>query len=107
MNTYERATFALDDLGEWQGVHNPETRWNGFACPLFTLETCREIATVVNDELVHSDEFVKFDDDRIFTVYVGNGDEEVNEVLPVMVNGVPMFPLGSHGWVWDTTEEGK
>lgn len=104
MNTYERATFALDELGKWQGVHNPETRWNGFACPLFTLDTCREIATVVNDELAHSDEFVKFDGDRVFTVYVGNGEEEVEEVLPIVVKGVPMFPLGSHGWVWDCVE---
>jgi hypothetical protein len=106
MNTeYVGATFALDDLGKWRGVHNPAIRWNGWACPLFTLDTCREIAEVIN-ALPDNEEKIFVTDSQVFSIYIGNGEEETGEYEPVTIDGVNFFALGAMGWVWDNEQEG-
>lgn len=100
MKTYERATFALEEFGHWEGVHIPSEKWNGFACPLFTLDTCKSIAELVN-ALPANDEVIEVTNEKVISIYLGNGEREVEEVLPVFVDGVAMFPLGAGGWVWD------
>jgi hypothetical protein len=105
MNTeYVGAMFALDELGLWHGVHNPSTRWNGWACPLFTLETCREIAEVIN-ALPDNEERIVVTDSQVFSVFIGNGEEETGEYEPVTIDGVNFFALGAMGWVWDVEEK--
>lgn len=97
-------SFTLDELGEWQGVHIPSERWNGWACPWFTLETCREIAEVIN-ALPDNEEKIVVTESQVFSVYIGNGEEEVTEVEPSIIAGAEFFPLGSWGWVWEVAQE--
>lgn len=98
---YVYESFALGDLGEWVGLHDPRVRWNGFACPLFALDTCRQIAEVVNALPDNCERIDITDDGRVFSVWLeGDDGEEASEVLPVCIGGVDWFPLGSHGWVW-------
>jgi hypothetical protein len=104
MNTnYVCDSFVLDELGEWQGVHIPSERWNGWACPWFTLDVCREIAEVIN-ALPDNEEKIVVTDSQVFSVYVGNGEEEKTEVEPSYIAGALFFPLGSWGWVWEVAE---
>lgn len=105
-SNYVCESFALDDLGEWQGVHIPTERWNGFACPMFTLDTCREIAEVINALEGNCERVDVTDDGRVFTVWLdGDNGEEPREVEPLRVAGADFFPLGSHGWVWTVAGE--
>jgi hypothetical protein len=99
MSRYVVESFVLDDLGEFDGVHIPSERWNGFACPLFTLDTCREIAEVIN-ALPYGEEIIRVTDSQVFSIYTGNGEEEILEIEPLSIAGADFFPLGSHGWVW-------
>lgn len=95
-------SFVLDDLGEWQGIYNPEESWNGFACPLFTLEICREIADVINALPDNCERIDITDDGRVFSVWLDGDDRGVTEIEPYRVAGADFFPLGSHGWVWES-----
>jgi hypothetical protein len=100
MTTYTADTFQLDDLGEWQGIHNPSIRWNGWACPLFTLDTCREIAFHINE--LCSEEEIIVTESQVFDTYTDGDDKETHELHPIEINGINYYPLGSHGWVWDS-----
>lgn len=40
----QKAYFRIDDSKFYEGWHNPQHRWNGWACPWFSKETLLEIA---------------------------------------------------------------
>jgi hypothetical protein len=101
---YIGAVFALDELGNWRGVHNPATRWNGWACPLFTLDVCRDIAEVLN-ALPDNCEVIKVTDSQVFSIYTDGDEIDMQEYEPVTIDGVNFYPLGSMGWVWDDVQE--
>lgn len=44
---YQRATFSLSGEGCFEGWHNPEYTWNGFAVPCFAMNEVEDIATLV------------------------------------------------------------
>jgi hypothetical protein len=104
MTEYVGAMFALDELGLWQGVHNPSTGWNGWACPLFTLDVCRDIAEVIN-ALPDNCEVIKVTDSEVFSIYTDGDEVDTHEYEPVTIDGVNFYPLGSMGWVWEVTEQ--
>lgn len=107
-SNYVCETFALGDLGEWQGIHIPNETWNGFSCPMFTLDTCREIAAVVNAIDDNCERIDISDEGRVFSVWMdgdhGHG-EEAEEVEPIRVAGADFFPLGAFGWTWTVAVE--
>ena len=95
-------TFRIDG-GEygWVGLHNPDFRWNGWACPSFTYETMQAIGAWI-DSCVGDDPdagrlIVK--DGRVWESHEG----EVWEILPTVIDGVDYF--ATDGWVWDADSD--
>lgn len=42
-----KTTFALAGEGEFEGWHDPDYRWNGFAVPFFPMDEVERIAELV------------------------------------------------------------
>jgi hypothetical protein len=100
-----KATFTIDGCVFVDGIHDPQEKWNGWACPLFPIDSVRIIAEWVDSLGVQgAEDFggeVPFVDDagRVFWV---NGDE-ARQVLPVDVDGAEYFDMWN-GWIWSTVE---
>lgn len=93
-----RDRFTFDGETFVDGWHDPSVRWNGFACPFFDLVGVRAIGDMIAS-------FSDGDDWETVTVRDGvayyesyDGDEYVCD--PVTVDGVKLYPVGSHGWAW-------
>jgi hypothetical protein len=68
-----KATFTLDGEGSFVGYHDPDVRWNGWACPFFPIESVREIAALTAQMAAEfpAEDFdvIEVDDDgRVFYV---------------------------------------
>lgn len=83
------------------GVHDPAVRWNGWACPRFTLDAVRDLAAwlAVQDPADGYDT-VTVDGDRV-TVTVTAYPEEPHEVP---ADGDGLYPVGAFGWCWSEVE---
>lgn len=100
---WRKAKFSIDDGPEFEGYHWGQ-RWNGWACPMFTLEVAREIAAdfgsaemrveVDGDRVVITDE--EWPDEHDWD----EGDERERHGIPTM----KLYGVGSHSWCWDVTE---
>ena len=97
---YEWHTVIVADLEECpECIHraylDPETNWNGWACPYFEKsEVIRMNAWLpqFDDGLVFSDS-----DDSFTTTY----DQDCPEVFPAsVVDGMKLYPIGYGSWTW-------
>ena len=97
-------------IDEWLEVPcyaDPADRWNGWACPWFTLDAVRAIAEKYNAAADPDDgEFVQITDgtdpNRPEIVLVSRDDDGENrEVLDAIDSewGL-LWPVGAYGWTW-------
>jgi len=99
--TWRKAKFSIDDGPEFEGYHWGQ-RWNGWACPQFTIEVMREIA-----EWTNKDDWtaITIDDNGTVTITVDEDFPEVDEGDERARNGIPTMRLyGFSGWCWDAVE---
>jgi len=99
---WSKALFQIDDGPAFEGYHWGKT-WNGWACPLFPIESVRKIV----ESHHYGGEDLKLEGDCLtFT------EEEYDPVKDSGTerkrNGIPLLKLYSvgNGWCWDVTEPG-
>ena len=104
----EKAIFNIDDMMFVEGIHNPKRYWNGWACPMFPLESVEVIAEFLKPQLndkdclssgaltlmVYGVPCFKSLDDETQTV------ESILPITPKVIDGVDYYDV-SDGWVWD------
>lgn len=108
MTHMERALFTIDGETDFEGWHDPTERWNGFACPRFPLDTVARIAEWLRAENARGEaqEEIVVDGDRVVVRWLDGEDEGEGEALaPVLVDGTPLYPVGSYGWTWTVVED--
>jgi len=99
---WRKAKFCIDDGPEFEGYHWGH-RWNGWACPQFTIEVMREIAEWINKD---SWAAITIGDDGTITTTVDDDFPEVDEGDERERHGIPTARLyGFSGWCWDVVEE--
>jgi len=104
-----KSKFSIDDGERYHEGYTFGDTWNGWACPMFTLEVCMEIANHLHN-LYGLTEFGKeiltYDADKdMFVCYEDDGIDEPWEVYgatTIQYNGkaIKVYPIGSYGWVW-------
>jgi len=90
--TYTNGIFSIDCGPQFQGITDGRL-WNGWACPLFTLETMKEIQAWVEDGINVNP--IAIEGDRVCNVY----DHEQIELTTTVVDGVTYYELD--GWCFD------
>lgn len=111
--------FVRDSFTIWEepldGVHHPEDRWNGWACPYLTLESVAKVeawmAECVANKEVDSDEGPRIVDGEVFYVEVETGRRDV--IAPTFFEGFTFinedgeecyeafYDVGRYGWTYD------
>jgi hypothetical protein len=94
-NTFTQGLFSIDCGPQFQGITDGRL-WNGWARPLFTLETMKAIQEWVSDGI---NDPIAIDGDRVFDVYI---DESV-ECDQTVVDGVTYYEID--GWCWDQEDQ--
>ena len=106
----ERAVFSWDgdNAPEFDGWHNPEERWNGFAVPYFELDTVREIASACN--AMRADDPDAYDvveirdytePDKGVSVWVHTDDDAYEVETRTLADGQTVYSVGGWAWTWD------
>lgn len=82
------------------GVHDPAERWNGWACPRFTLDAVRELAAwLAAQDPDDGYDTVSVDGDRVtVTTY----DGETYDVRP---HDDGLYGVGAYAWVWSEVDD--
>jgi hypothetical protein len=92
MSELKRSVFRLCDGKFYEGVHNTERRWNGWAMPWFTEAVMLQIAKDAGLTVRFVDLNSGVEYSSVFTDY--NEDEE----QLIIKDGLYSFD----GWCWDT-----
>ena len=99
--SWRKAKFFLNDGPEYDGYHWGN-RWNGWACPMFTIEVMREIA----DDL--GGEYLKVEGDTV--IHIGPEEEDCYRDTGTLRerDGIPTMRLYSFdGWCWEDVRFSK
>mgnify|MGYP003139636141 CR=1 FL=1 len=102
--TCVKDTFTLggDDSDLFSGWHDPSQRWNGFATPMFDLQTVRKIASLIDrwaKEAPDVDMCLVEIDDAGQVFYVSDWGRDVIRPV-VMLDGEPLWEIGMGAWTW-------
>jgi hypothetical protein len=98
-----KVSAVFDFAGEGPriaGFHNPAIRWNGWACPSFTLDAVRTLA----EWLAGQDPYDGYDTVTVRdggSVAVTTFDGEVYDVTP---DDDGLYGVGAYAWVWSEVE---
>ena len=98
--------FQIEDDTIYQGFHDPEARWNGWAMPYFTRKTANAIVAEI-PELEDGKPYGYFEGDVCFVWDYGLEDYE--SYKPTALEGVDelVYGIGAGAWVWDSVEESE
>jgi hypothetical protein len=98
--------FRIEDDKIYQGFHDPEARWNGWAMPYFTRTTANAIVSDL-PELEDGKPYGYFEGDVCFIYDYGLEDYE--SYKPTSLEGVDelVYGIGAGSWVWDSVEESE
>lgn len=91
--------FSSDSERVFEGFDTGES-WNGFACPKFTIEVCKQIADAIladNDPEIES--FIIDEDSVIIKTFDSPNSELVYEF-----DSDGLCALGSYYWAWQKAE---
>lgn len=80
-----RSRFRIDCGEAFEGWHDPDVRWNGFACPLFERTEADRVAGAFGLRYVDADDAYRDDTD----LYAGTDQDDLH-----------LYPIGAHGWTW-------
>ena len=98
--------FQIEDDTIYQGFHDPEARWNGWAMPYFTRKTANAMVSEL-PELEDGKPYGYFEGDVCFIYDYGLEDYE--SYKPTALEGVDelVYGIGAGSWVWDSVEESE
>lgn len=98
--------FQIEDDTIYQGFHDPEARWNGWAMPYFTRKTANAMVSEL-PELEDGKPYGYFEGDICFIWDYGLEDYE--SYKPTTLEGVDelVYGIGAGSWVWDYVEESE
>lgn len=93
-------TFTLAGEGNFVGI-NQNAEWNGWACPLFTIDVVKQIADLVaeqnGDEI--EDRLTVHDDGTVTYFYAEDGE---TETMPTTtIDGVTYYSVMNFSWCWE------
>lgn len=106
-NPYQmkKSQFSINDGKTYHDGFTLGELWNGWACPYFEHEVCRNIMQEINklSEETQSGERLLYDDKK--DVFIYEVDNEVNDEyrsMCILYNQEVrvVYPLGAYGWVW-------
>jgi hypothetical protein len=98
-----KAYFSLDDrFLPVMGYHDPSQNWNGWACPVFPMESVELILMYLGLPDLDADGlYYEIVGNEIFCRSMTTGEEDYCEVLePVIVDGISCYDIGAFNWVW-------
>lgn len=102
----EKALFTIEGEIVVEGIHNPHSRWNGWAMPLLPLSSVVKVAEWL--ESIGADPadggIPKVIDGVPHWVALDEMTETFTETLrmvPVVIDGIEYFEVGTGGWCWD------
>jgi hypothetical protein len=93
------------DLAEFEGVTFGDL-WNGWECPLFTLDVIKSILKDIgteDDAKACSFSFYEFDSFYnviIERVYWDGIIQAIDTTKPILINGLEYFSFGAYNWTW-------
>ena len=99
-----KAIFTIDGGLYVEGAHVPSNRWNGWAKPIFPLESVQVIASWLVDNNADYEQggiVVMLDGVPHWKEINDEGKTVIYPCLECVVNGEKFFDIGSYGWVWD------
>ena len=102
---WRKAKFSIDGVQEYEGYHWGK-RWNGWACPMFTIEVMRQIA----DDLGEGEwcPFLRVEGDTVIHYPDGDEDQYRDTGTIRQRDGIPTMNLYSFdGWIWEEVEGGE
>lgn len=102
---------SIDDFGPFRAERiSADYRWNGWACPAFTLDVVREMAQLT-DKLNNKHPLpplyspITIGEDGTVTVWDPHNDPD-KEFLDVYTPDKDgLYPIGSHSWCWSVDPE--
>ena len=93
-----KGLFTLNGNTHYWGYHDPDTSWNGFACPYFT----KDVAVAILKELSREGYYDYTVEGDQLHLYLHEEQSEV--VVPIEYKGLTLYPLGYKGWTWSAVE---
>lgn len=92
----EEASFSVDDSPSFKGIHNPNSNWNGWAIPYFSLEVFKEVLVMVNK----NEEWLSFKEENGKYLMLDNYYQEDGwfEIASVIYNDEVY--VAPDGWCW-------
>lgn len=107
----EKQLFTIYGLVTAEGIHDSQQRWNGWACPFFTLEETQRIADAINannDTRDDTHEDIIIRDGVVFSEFHDGDYHDTEEVPSIVHEGITFYGVGAGSWVWEVVEgEGK
>ena len=102
--------FDLAGCGRFRGYDRPDLRWNGWHCPVFPVDTVKQIARLLDRDYLPGNDMPSL---RIVqseirtTIYFVDDQHRFQEIRPVDDDqyGEPVYDIGSFGWCWDLIPE--
>lgn len=94
-----------DGYSQFEGVTFGQL-WNGWECPLFTLDVVKSILDGIGSEAEAKEcsfsfyEFDSFYKVIIERVYWDNKIEAIETSKPILIDGVYYYSIGSYNWTW-------
>jgi hypothetical protein len=98
-----KSYFSLDDAFlPVMGYHDPKQNWNGWACPVFPMESVELILMYLGQPDPDDDgtgwEIVN---GELFQFYMERGiEQERTKEEPIIVDGIACYNVGAFNWVW-------
>lgn len=110
----KKSLFNIDGMPFYEGYTNGN-HWNGWACPMFTKETCESICKCINDvganiQKAFYDEHL----DCFFVTDINNVEADNPEGIQEQAEGrdvqtengiLHLYSFGAYNWIWDDAKE--
>jgi hypothetical protein len=103
--------FIDDVLGPFDCITNPNSRWNGWAMPWFSLEVVRKIKEAIEEDsrLAEADYHVlTIEDGEVPAVWLWcesykeeYEDKRGDRYDPLLTDGGPFYGIGAGSWTWN------
>ena len=109
--------FLPSDREVYEGYHDPNARWNGFAIPFFTERAALQIVSDQNQYLMkhpesfHEMERITAEQDTYGRWHFTNhwtdtdGKEQSEPVFRIQHQNEFLHSIGGMSWVWDESED--
>lgn len=90
------------DGQSFEAAHiDPDVRWNGFACPMFTRDVAEEIVAWANAGADEGESALEWEGDALIDVWRDGANEDRAEVArTTLSDGTVLYGVGSFSWAW-------